>query len=156
MLSMLWTKRNIRRTFILVLILATLVFALGLFIFYLIQDAQSRSEIRYEAARMLLQLNIVVLIGGILVERYGNYRDMAKAENAFRKDLLAGMMRAYNDTRKVRRILNANVVRNRSASDQVEIPCAVYERQLERLNDPQLQFELFKRQLQDVPALYKT
>jgi hypothetical protein len=101
--------------------------------------------------KFLLQLIIVVLLGGILVQLYSRERDRDRALNEFRKDLLSGVTRAYNDTKKVRRMLRAGVVRHGESNDQ-RIPSAIYEAQLEKLLDPQLEFEFYKRQLEAIHA----
>ena len=147
-----WIQQAKRHRFILVLTVGALIAVLVLLIYYLFQNEQTQTQFRFEGAKLLLQFIIIVLLGGILVERYNNYRDRVKAKNEFRKDLFVGMMRAYNDTKKVRRSLRASIVQNPNSSNEEEIPCIVYEQQLELLNDPQLEFEFYEMQLGEVPA----
>jgi hypothetical protein len=77
-------------------------------------------------------------------KRRDERRAIADAENEYRKELLLRLVRAYNDTKKIRRILKAHIVTRRDGSNVKEISCTVYEQQLEKLNEPQLEVELYK------------
>jgi hypothetical protein len=79
-------------------------------------------------------------------------RDEANAENEYRKEFLVRMMRAYNDTKKVRRVLKAHRV-PKSESNEEEIPCTEYEEQLEKLMDAQLEFEVYKPDKEKQPIV---
>jgi hypothetical protein len=78
-------------------------------------------------------------------KRRDEVRAIADAENEYRRDLLLRLVHAYNDTKKIRPILKAHIVTKRDDGCNVEeISCTVYEEQLEKLNDPQLEVELYK------------
>jgi hypothetical protein len=148
-----------RRSSLALLLALTLVAVLLVFWYYLSQDPDYRSDFRFEIAKYLVQLILIALLGGVLVQQYGRERDIAeqqynrqrdKAEavNEFRKDILSGLTRAYNDTKKVRRILKASTVLKEEGSRKTyEISCTKYEEQIQKLMDPQLEYEFYKKQL---------
>lgn len=98
-----------------------------------------------------LQISVfpaAVAIGAFLLNQSAKVREdernRAKARNEDRKDVLARVTSAYNDTKKARRILKAHSVTDEETGER-GISCTVYEDQLKMLMDPQLQFELYKK-----------
>jgi hypothetical protein len=73
----------------------------------------------------------------------------AQRQNEYRRDLLTRLTRAYNDTKKVRRLLKASLVTDRQSNAE-EIACTAYEVQLQELMDPQLEFESLEEELKFV------
>jgi len=132
----------------LILITLALVAALLILWYYLSQDSQIKADFLFEGVKYLMQLVLIVLLGGILLQQYTRARDSAEEVTEFRKDILAALMRAYNDTKKVRRILKGSTVLKEQSSTRIyEIPRKIYEEQIQKLMDPQLEFEFYKKQL---------
>jgi hypothetical protein len=93
------------------LVLITLVLVAALLILgYYLSHPQDQDRFLFEGAKYLMQLVLIVLLGGILLQQYTRARDSAEAVTEFRKDILAALTRAYNDTKKVRRILKGSTV----------------------------------------------
>jgi hypothetical protein len=95
----------------------------------------------------ILVFPAAVAIGTVLLNRAAkareNARDQDKSRNDDRRAVLAQVISAYNETKKVRRILKANIATDAETGESA-IPCTVYEEQLKNLMDPQLRFELYK------------
>jgi hypothetical protein len=89
-----------------------------------------------------------VAIGTFVLNQAAKEREQARvrsdAENEVRKDRLFTLMRIYNDTKKVRRFLKAHIVTKRDGSIENEISCNVYEKQVEKLTDLQVELEVYK------------
>src|SRR5215203_27268 len=89
-----------------------------------------------------------VAIGTFVLNQAAKDREQARAsadaEKEVRKDFFLRLTRIYNDSKKIRRILKAHRGTKRDGSNETEISCTVYEEQLEKLMDVQLEFEIYK------------
>jgi hypothetical protein len=98
----------------------------------------------------ILVFPAVVAVGVFVLNQTVKERERetekAQRQNEYRRDLLTRLTRAYNDTKKVRRLLRANLVTDRE-SNAKEIACTVYEEHLQELMDPQLEFEFLEEEL---------
>ena len=122
----------------------------GVIIFFLLTHGDR--EIRlfgFDVAKLLIQLILIVVFGGILIQEYNRKRERKEALNDFRKMILRDLIRAYADTKKARRLLRAKCGPKANAEDNNvgEVPYVVYEEQIHNINDIQLRLETLKHEL---------
>ncbi len=127
------------------LIPALMVLTAGVLIFMLLSRDKG-DDFKFELVKYLIQFSLIVIVGGILIQEYNRRRDKAKAINEFRKTLLANMTRAYLNTKRARRILKAHIIPT-EGTGRHGIAYTVYVEQIEVINEAQLEFEFYKRQL---------
>ncbi len=83
---------------------------IALYIIYLTSSYVTRQdEIRREFVKLLIQLLLIVIFGGIFVQWYNLRSDRAKALNEFRKNFLTKLTDSYFKVKKARRILEGIV-----------------------------------------------
>jgi hypothetical protein len=98
----------------------------------------------YESAKFLIQAVIVVFIGNFLFTKYQRRVEKKRAANEFRRFLLKGLMRAYTETKKARRLLRASCL----LTDNLPgIPYEGYEKHLQLINVTQLELEVLAKEV---------
>ena len=127
-----------RLSFVLIPILVIVVAGSLIYLFFP-ADITHQNNLRFEFVKFLIQLLIIVILGGILIQEYNRSRERIKNLNEFRKTLLTNLIQAYFKVKKARRILAANTIS--ANSNKEEIPCSVYEAQIIEIIDAQLEFE---------------
>lgn len=105
-----------------------------------------RNELKIELIKNLIQLSLIVIIGGILVHEYTLDRDKDKKQDELKKDLYLAMIASYFKVKKVRRVLEAGV-KNKDHPADMKILYPVYEAQIRELNETQLEYESHREQL---------
>lgn len=98
-----------------------------------------KPNLRFEFAKFMMQLAVVVLAGHFLVDQHQRRRSKKLAANDFRKFLLRSLTSAYTGTKKARRLLRASCV---AADGSPGIPFDLYEKQMTSVNDVQLELEV--------------
>ncbi len=118
--------------------------------FLLIWGGGEFARLGYKTIELAIQVFFVVIAGGLFVQEYNRGQARRTALNEFRKTLLRNLIRAYSDTKKVRRVLRARC-RVHSTSEAVEqeraIPYGDYDKQLGSINETQLSLEIMAREL---------
>ena len=110
-------------------------------------------NLKYEFVKFLIQLLVIVIFGGILIQEYNRRRDRKQAFNELRKTLLANLINSYFKVKKARRILDANIV-SRTGANVKEISWEVYEEQMKEIISAQLEFENHNYQLDTFPRTF--
>lgn len=114
-----------------------------------------KEELKFEFVKYLIQLSLIVIFGGILIQEYNRRRDKIKAMNDFRKTLLVSMSRAYFNTKRARRILRANIIPDQITKSR-GISYSVYVEQIKVVNEAQLEFEFYMDQLETYPHVFSS
>lgn len=104
-------------------------------------------DLGFETAKFTIQLLLVGVIGSVLVQEYNRGRARKEATNEFRKLVMRTLIRAYSDTKKVRRILRAKCISGRDDEGVLEMPSKSYDEAMEELNDTQIDLEVLLREL---------
>lgn len=113
--------------------------------------SSSSPGIRFEVAKMLAQFVLTVVLGGMVtlaIQGYNRNRERSIVWNDYRKTFLTTLIRAYFNTKKARRILEANCLPSKGKPDEIIIPYDVYEKQMEVANDAQLELEFLIYELE--------
>ena len=100
-----------------------------------------------ETAKFSVQLLLIAGGAGILVKEYERARSRRAAEDEFRRQLLRNVIRAYSDTKKLRRVLRARCTRLADAAGGEGVLAATYDEYMERLNTTQIELEVLIREL---------
>jgi hypothetical protein len=107
--------------------------------------------------KLTYEFLLIGVIGGALSLFYQNVqhqREVREAERGLQRKLLREVIQAYNDAKKVRRLLRAKARDERAMKDTV-IRAQPYDEQMQVLLDIQLDFEAFKHQAaQSNPGLF--
>lgn len=113
----------------------------------------TKDNLKYEFVKFLIQLLVIVIFGGILIQEYNRRRDRKEAFNDLRKTLLANLINSYFKVKKARRILDANIV-PKAGTHVKEISWEVYEEQMKEIISAQLEFENHNYQLHTFPYTF--
>lgn len=103
-------------------------------------------ELGWDTAKFTAQLLLVGLAGGVLLQEYSRDRAKRMAANEFRKLVMRSLLRAYSDTKRVRRMLRARCVAT-SGGAEVGMPSASYDESMRQINDTQIELEVLLREL---------
>jgi hypothetical protein len=149
----------IKRLLLILAILAVDVFAIYLMIRH--GKASGNEELRklgYETIKLSIQLFLIVLFGGIVIQEYNRNRARKDAVNEFRRDILKNLSRVYSDVKGVRRILRAKCeLMTNQETENVEdcIPLTIYDEHLSTINAAQLELEIMVRELKIIKGVFK-
>ncbi len=115
-------------------------------------------KLGYETIKLSIQLFLVVLVGGIVVQKYNRSRARKDAVNEFRRATLRDLSRAYSDVKGVRRIIRAKCeplpgAQTNTANDCV--PIKVYDEHIATLNKTQLDLEILGREFKIIKEVFK-
>ncbi len=111
-----------------------------------------------EIHKSLIQFLVVFVIGTIVsffIKGNDAHKATEKGLDQFRKALLTKLHKYYADTKRIRRVLRATACTppfNYKSGDKCMISMSKYDEQLIKLNDIQLDLEILKKELNDLPA----
>jgi len=126
-----------------------------------------------EAFGFMFQFWVLIVLGSVLRSVHQQFvhtretRERGKArvrereaeEKRILLDTHAALVSAYNDTKRVRRLLRARVLRAAEAhasAESTSIMASEYDTQMETLLDAQLEFESIERRMEGNPTLFDT
>jgi len=110
-----------------------------------------------ELGKLVGQVTLVSVIGGVLLQEYNRRRERAGALTEFRKGLLKTFVRSYADAKSCRRLLRAKCRARKPADDSppiVELLRLTYEERMGALNDTQLELEIIIHDLHAFPGAF--
>jgi hypothetical protein len=135
------------------LLLATIVVAALL----LQSEDSTTQELGKELGKMVGQVLLVTLAGGVLLQEYGRRRDLKAAAAELRKTMLSSLVESYMQTKKCRRLLRAKSrlpLDSPPASFDLALPQQIYEESMGTLNDTQLELEWLIQDLHSFPSAF--
>ena len=106
--------------------------------------------------KLTYEFLLIGVIGGALSLFYQNVqrqREIREAERGLQRQLLREVIQAYNDAKRVRRLLRAKARDNPAMKDTL-VRAQPYDEQMQILLDVQLDFEAFKHQAQSNSLLF--
>jgi hypothetical protein len=116
------------------------------------------TTLAYDTIKLSIQLILIVLIGGILIQDYNRHRERKTATNDFRRTTLRNLSRAYADIKGVRRLLRAKCqpfsnTQSTVAGDYISL--ADYDENITVINSTQLELEILVRELRIIKKVFK-
>lgn len=141
-----------------VVILLVDVIAIYLMIKY--GTSSNNEELRklgYETIKLSIQLFLVVLVGGILIQKYNRSRARKDAVNEFRRATLRDLSRAYSEVKGVRRIIRAKcepIPETETEPASNCVPIKVYDEHIVTINKTQLELEILGRELRIIKEVF--
>jgi hypothetical protein len=111
---------------------------------------KSKHQLGVELGKLVGQVLLVGVVGGIVLHEYNHRRERQAALNEFRRTPLRNLVDAYARTKKSRRLLRSGCRARgplRSGQRQLVLRRVVYDEQLGSLNDTQLQLEIIVHEL---------
>src|SRR6188768_3929649 len=97
-------------------------------------------DVKLELIKDLIQLSLIVIIGGILFHEYTIDREKDKKLDELKKELYFSMMGLYFKVKKIRRILDAGV-ENKSKPAKRKMLYPIFKSQIDDLSETQLDYE---------------
>ncbi|HJP91274.1 MAG TPA: hypothetical protein VJ875_04915 [Pyrinomonadaceae bacterium] len=140
------TKRRLKKEYGW-LLWPTIITILAVFFaaFLIASDRSGAYNVRIELAKLLIQLVLIVILGGVVslvIQGFNRRRERNLAWNEFRRTVLSRLIRAYFDTKKARRILETNLVVSANNGEEIRrIPFEVCDSQFECISVAQLELE---------------
>lgn len=114
-----------------------------------------RTNLFNELPKLILELLLLIFFGGLLVnallERNRKLEEESRAKIAIQRSLLNDLIRAYNNTKRVRRRLRVKV----KFSSPITLDLSKYQEEMESLNDAQLEFERIREELETHREYFK-
>ena len=145
------------------LILIFLGAAVGLVLIYESVEPNGLNEIQKsifsEASKSLLQLMALIVIGGAvtaLYKAFENSKNETKLRTEIRMDYLKRVGTAYRDAKNTRRVLRAAGITTKYKNPPITLDGAqqaVYQKEMQTLNNSQLEFEALKIEAASLPEL---
>jgi hypothetical protein len=108
----------------------------------------------YKAALELLLITVTGQVISLLVTRATQAKEETKARDAFRREIITRLNRTYIDIKKLRRLMRAKSIRNRTEAEPFEILESLYQEFLSQLNDSQLSLEVIAKDIQSAQGLF--
>jgi len=105
-------------------------------------DVVEQRKIKIDLFDYLIELLLIVIAGGILIQKYTNSLETEKTKKEIKKEFFSKIAQAYVKIKRVRRILEAAIS---DVNSQKKIPYSIFETQMNDLIDAQLEFEIFKK-----------
>jgi hypothetical protein len=136
------------------------VLLLSLLLFFVVSaDDPKSGSLKFEAAKSLLQIALVSVVGAVISLVTGDYqrakqsaekegeRETARKEyrDDLLKSLLSRLMNNYTAVKKARRLLRGRGLTPRGEPPADHVLAAVYDAQIDVLNEAQLAFEHIRR-----------
>ena len=116
-------------TWLLVLALATLVVTVVLALAFISYGSEKWLALGFKILELSIQMVLVTVLGGVLVQAYIKWHSRASSINEFRKATAEAVIREYSATKKVRRLIRANCVQGPAGSEVdpwTDIPLRVH------------------------------
>lgn len=112
-----------------------------------------------DLVKMTYQFCLIVVIGGAvtwLFREYTRVRERRESDSQELASLSQDLVRAYNDIKRIRRLLRARAQRGGSVTEsETTIRCGVYEEFMGELNEVQLRLEGYKRRVHSEEPLFR-
>jgi len=151
-------RRSHHFIWMLLLALATLVVAVEVGLACIASGSEKWMELGFKILELSVQMLLVTVLGGVLVQAYIKWHSRASLINEFRKTTAEAIIREYSAAKKVRRLIRASCVQRPAGSEfdpWTDIPLSAYDLHMPSINDSQLAIELIKRRLRLLGAAYK-
>lgn len=119
-------------------------------------DTASSTQIGMEVMKLLLQLMVIVIGGGVvkwLIDDSIREREKRAAQREALQRILSELVKAYNKAKAVRRMLRGNA-RDIDKNKIEIIRREPYNSLMGQLNDAQLEFEYYKEYIESDPVLF--
>ena len=155
--------RNMAIALVIVLAFATVPFAASAYVASLVEDVKESSDnFRFEIAKYLLQLSIVVIVGGFvgfLYREVGKWQQRTETRSEIRADYLNRLGDAYRKVKASRRSLQAGGLTTepehkskKGLSEKLtEAQVHLYFEEMKRIDEAQLAFEALKIEARSLP-----
>lgn len=114
-------------------------------------------RIGFEIIRLLIQLLVIAVAGGWLLQEYNRRRDRNSAENEFRKSFLTRLVQPYANVKRSRLQLRAKArgePPTQSTQDERSIAFDAYEKEMTVIGDAQLELEMLIRDADLFPTAF--
>jgi hypothetical protein len=112
------------------------------------------TKLGYETIKLSIQLFLVVLVGGIIIQKYNRSRARKDAVNEFKRATLKDLSRAYSEVKGVRRIIRAKCEPIPGAHTKNSVPIKVYDEHIATINKTQLELEILGRELRIIKEVF--
>jgi hypothetical protein len=112
-------------------------------------------QLGYKTVELAIQVFLVVIAGGIVVQEYSRGQARRAALNESRKVMLRQLIQAYSRTKKARRLLRAKCVLmagDGSGRSERAVDYDAYNEQLGSINETQLDLEIVARELKVIQS----
>ncbi|MEI8574448.1 hypothetical protein J0667_21130 [Methylomonas sp. WH-1] len=142
-------------TWMVALILISTIFLSTMLITY---GEDKAKELGFEIAKLVAQLTLIGITGGIAVQNYISQQRQHEAMRELRAKCQQSLVRAYVGVKKARRELRAGLSRNAAFSAPVidaYVPREDYIEQMGVINDLQLELEVLILEGNALPDLFK-
>ena len=127
------------------IIILALILIITLLLFPLPVD--HKYDLESEFIGHLIELMLIVIAGGIIIERYNQRRDLEKKRNEIKKELYQNLVRSYFRVKKIRRNLEAGVsAKNKPVKRTMNY--SEFKTQMQELIDVQLDYEFYVEHLE--------
>lgn len=145
-------------TFLLILILASV----GIILIFGNLNTKDQAKILIEVGKSLLQLSLIVILGGVvseLLKSFDRRRQQDKALHGFREELLKALRLTYQNVKRSRRALR--VIGLTTKYGTVPITMSVgqkdaYKKEMELLNEQQLRCEALLVEIGNFPEAFSS
>jgi hypothetical protein len=134
----------------LVLAIVTLMVVVLVALAFIAKGSEKWQELGFKILELSVQMLLVTVLGGVLVQAYIKWRSRASSINEFRKTTAEAVIREYSAAKKVRRLIRASCVQGLGGSEidpWTDIPLSAYDQHMSSIIDAQLALELLKRRL---------
>jgi hypothetical protein len=130
--------------------LATLILAAAVALECITSGSEKWVTLGFKILELSVQMVLVTVLGGVLVQAYIKWHSRASSINEFRKTTAEAVIREYSVAKKVRRLIRASCVQGPAGNEidpWTDIPTGAYDGHMSSISDAQLALELVKRRL---------
>lgn len=106
------------------------------------------NDILYDAAKLLMQLIVIVIAGNFMITSYNTLRQKKQESKDFRKAIHKLLVNAYLSTKKSRYVLRAKCKSS-------IIPYSAYEKELQKIIDTKIQLEIIIHEIDENKRKFK-
>ncbi len=111
-------------------------------------DSEKSVSLGFKILEFCVQMVLLTVVGGVLVQAYIKWHSRESALNEFRKAMADAVIREYVATKKVRRLLRAGCTKDANRNDPLpwtDLPLETYRAQMAIVNEIQLALEIVKQ-----------
>ena len=143
---------------LLLLAVVVLIVFFALALAFILNGTEKWATLGFKIFELSIQMVLVAVLGGALVQAYVKWHSRESSMNEFRKATAEAVIREYSTAKKVRRLLRANCIQGPAGSKDnpwTDVPVTTYDTHLGTINDVQLGLELVKRRLKFFRAVFQ-
>lgn len=125
---------------------------------FLIFGSQIKRHVEEKVFDSTYQFFLITIVGGgvsLVYEAYRRERELRERQKEIQRNLRSNLISSFNSAKQVRRLLRARAVRIDSDAGKELVLGREYSKQLDKLIDAQLSFELAVHVVKSEPGLFE-